>query len=147
MSEKARGLDASYGISDKANAGWRGMTSYFEKALETPTGQRLASFYTQGDKQVRDIHAEALRLANLRNGKNSDAATKAENEKSLKKIPGTEHTTCNCAGNDGVCACSAGNCACSGCAKSDVTGEKSATGPADEVAASSTVAPLGEKSL
>ena len=67
--DRAKGLDQSYGITDKATAGWRGINSYFEKAMGTPTGQRLATFYTQSDKQVRDIHAEARRLADLKSGK------------------------------------------------------------------------------
>ena len=116
--ERAKGIDASYGITEKANAGWRGLSSYFEKALGTPTGQKLASFYTQSDKQVRDIHAEARRLADLKSGKTSESS--AEHDDSSKGESSE---------------------------KSGIKGEKSATGPADEVAASSGVAPLGEKSV
>lgn len=50
--------------------------------MGTPTGQKLAHFYTQGDKQVRDIHAEARRLADLKGGKGSEGGSAAENEKS-----------------------------------------------------------------
>ena len=132
------------------------MTSYFEKALGTPTGQKLAAFYTQSDKQVRDIHAEARRLADLKAGKqqsgnkdesskSNSSSSKAENEKTLQQVPGTEKTTCGCGGDTGVCPCGEGSCACSGCSKSGLAGEKSATGPAAEVAASSGVQPLGEK--
>ena len=152
ISEKAKGIDASYGLSEKASTGWRGMTSYFEKALGTPTGQKLAAFYTQSDKQVRDIHAEARRLADLKTGKQSGSSkgeseknSKAENEKTMQQVPGTEKTTCGCGGDTGVCPCGEGSCACSGCSKSGLAGEKSATGPAAEVAASSGVQPLGEK--
>ncbi|KAL8795166.1 MAG: hypothetical protein Q9195_002321 [Heterodermia aff. obscurata] len=130
ISEKAKGIDASYGLSEKASTGWRGMTSYFEKALGTPTGQKLAAFYTQSDKQVRDIHAEARRLADLKAGKQSSgSSSKAENEKTMQQVPGTEKTTCGCGGDTG----------------SGLAGEKSATGPAAEVAESSGVQPLGEK--
>lgn len=122
--DKARGIDASYGIIDKANAGWRGITSYFEKALGTPTGQKLASFYTQSDKQVRDIHAEARRLADLKSGKASGSS--AEHEKSSEAHGGQKSEKTE---------------------QSGVYGEKSATGPAAEVADSSTVAPLGEKTV
>ena len=142
--DRARGLDQSYGVTDKAYAGWRGINSYFEKALGTPTGQKLVSFYTQGDKQVRDIHAEARRLADIRGGKSNDNS-KAENEKTLEKIPGTDKTTCQCGGNSGNCPCGEGQCACSGCSKAGISGEKSATGPADTVAATSGVEPLAEK--
>ncbi|KAL8715177.1 MAG: hypothetical protein Q9220_001135 [cf. Caloplaca sp. 1 TL-2023] len=150
--DRARGLDASYGISEKASRGWAGLSSYFEKAVNTPTGQKLAAFYTQSDKQVRDIHAEARRLADIKGGKPEGSKTGAAggsmeaNEKSMSTVPGTEKTTCNCAGDTGVCPCEEGKCACSGCPKSSVTtGEKTATGPADQVAASSGVQPLGEK--
>lgn len=94
--DRAKGIDASYGISDKANQGWRGINSYFEKALNTPTGQRLATFYTQSDKQVRDIHAEARRLADIKGGKPSTGTstgnTLEEHEKTTEKVSGTENT-------------------------------------------------------
>lgn len=64
--DKARGLDQNYGISDKASTGWSGLNSYFEKALGTPTGQRVRDFYSSTHKQVRDIHAEAMHLAELK---------------------------------------------------------------------------------
>ncbi|KAI9833166.1 MAG: hypothetical protein M1819_003789 [Sarea resinae] len=107
--DKVKGLDSSYGLTNKANAGWRGLNSYFEKALGTPTGQRVREFYTQSDKQVRDIHAEARRLADLKSGKRSD----------VEHVPGTDDKT--------------------------TSESHSATGPAADVAASSDVAPLGEK--
>lgn len=69
--DKARGIDTSYGISDKAQTGWRGLNSYFEKALDTPTGRRVRDFYLQSEKQVQDIHNEARRLADLKSGKQS----------------------------------------------------------------------------
>lgn len=159
-SDKAKGLDANYGITDKATQGWRGMTSYFEKAMGTPTGQKLASFYTQSDRQVRDIHAEARRLADLKAGKNQGGkedneknthaggqggGSKAENEKTMQKLPGSEMTTCGCAGATGECPCEEGKCACSGCGKGTIRGEKTATGPADDVAATAGMQPLGEK--
>ena len=122
--DKVKGIDSSYGISEKAATGWRGMSSYFEKALGTPTGQKLANFYTQSDKQVRDIHNEARRLADLKSkaAKGSSGSegsnTLQENEKNLHQVPGTEKTTCTCGGNDGTCPCAEGKCACNGCSKS-----------------------------
>ncbi len=142
--DKARGLDQSYGVTDKAYAGWRGLNSYFEKAMGTPTGQKLVSFYSQSDKQVRDIHAEARRLADIKGGKSS-GGTAEENEKTMEQVPGTEKTTCQCGGNTGTCPCAEGKCACSGCSKAGISGEKTATGPADIVAATSGVQPLPEK--
>ncbi|KAL4880796.1 hypothetical protein BJY04DRAFT_190826 [Aspergillus karnatakaensis] len=86
--DRAKGLDESYKISDKAATGWRGLNSYFEKALGTPSGQKLRAFYEQTDKQVRDIHSEARRLADLKTGK----AEKSEGEKgeSASAAPATE---------------------------------------------------------
>jgi len=139
--DKAKGLDASYGITDKAATGWRGLNSYFEKAKHTPTGQKLASFYTVGEKQVLDVHAEARRLADLKAGKTSSSEGSGQQ--------------CACGGDSGKCSCEAGKCTCSSeCAnsaeksgeKSAEAGEHTATGSADTIAASSTVAPLGEKS-
>ena len=130
VSDRAKGLDASYGISEKAATGWRGIASYFEKALGTPTGQKLAAFYTSGDKQVRDIHAEARRLADLKGGKGegekgdssgSGSGGQAEDEKSSEKVGGSDD-------------------------KGEKAEKHTATGPAAEIAAASDVAPLGEKS-
>jgi hypothetical protein len=66
---RAKDIDENYKISDKAATGWRGLNHYFEKALEHPHGQKLRDFYVQTDKQVRDIHNEARRLADLKLGK------------------------------------------------------------------------------
>ncbi|SLM38155.1 actin cytoskeleton protein [Lasallia pustulata] len=89
-SDRAKGLDASYGITDKATQGWRGLNSYFEKAINTPTGQKLAAFYTQSDKQVRDIHAEARRLADLKSGKGGAGASGQEEKAEEEKGPGLQ---------------------------------------------------------
>lgn len=143
--DRAKGIDASYGISEKGKGAWVGLNSYFEKAINTPTGQKLAAFYTSTDKQVRDIHAEAKRLAEMKSGKGGGSM--AENKKSMEQVPGTEKTTCQCGGDDGTCPCEPGKCACSGCEKSGLQGEKTATGPADKVAENSGVQPLGEKTI
>ncbi|KAJ5666986.1 hypothetical protein N7462_011395 [Penicillium macrosclerotiorum] len=78
--ERAKGLDESYQITNKAATGWRGLHSYFEKALEHPSGQKLRDFYSQTDKQVRDIHNEARRLADLKQGKSTESAAPAAGE-------------------------------------------------------------------
>lgn len=86
--DKAKSMDASYGITEKVQAGWRGLHSYFEKALGTPTGQRIHAFYTQGDKQVRDVHVEARRLADMQSGKSGsggDGEKGTESEKTKSK--------------------------------------------------------------
>merc|ERR1711939_467481 len=64
-SDKAKSVDTKYGVTDKAMSAWGGLNSYFEKAMNTPTGQRVRQYYVQGDKQVRDVHNEARRLADL----------------------------------------------------------------------------------
>ncbi|KAK4982337.1 Protein vip1 [Elasticomyces elasticus] len=68
--EKAQAVDQKYGVTDKAYSGWRGLNSYFDKAMGTPTGQKVRQFYSVGNKQVVDVHNEARHLANLKSGKN-----------------------------------------------------------------------------
>lgn len=84
-SDKARGLDQNYKLSDKAWGGWRGLNSYFEQAMGTPSGQKLRGFYSQTDKQVREVHNEARRLADLKSGK-------GETESAGAGATGTEAT-------------------------------------------------------
>lgn len=122
-SAKAQGLDAKYGVSDKGAAAWTGLNSYFEKALGTPTGQRLRAFYNQGSKQVLDVHNEARHLANLKTGKN-DVHSVGNDKTQCKQylvsptqsIPGLMKTG-SCSSDAGACPCAPGHCACSGCAK------------------------------
>merc|ERR1711929_13313 len=109
LGDQAKSVDQSYGVTQKANNLLTGLTSYFEKAAGTPTGQKLVNFYTQSSKQVQDIHAEARRLADLK-----------KQDSGVTKVPGTEKTTCKCASDSTNCPCEAGKCACSGCSKSDV---------------------------
>lgn len=81
--DTARSVDTKYGVTDKALGAWGGLNSYFEKALGTPTGQKLRQFYIQGDKQVRDVHNEARRLADLKAGKTHDPETVPETDKTV----------------------------------------------------------------
>jgi len=69
VSERSAQVDQQYGVTNRAQQGWLGLTSYFEKAANTPTGQKLRSFYEQGSKQVLDVHNEARHLAALKTGK------------------------------------------------------------------------------
>jgi RNA recognition motif-containing protein len=87
--DKAKSVDQSYGVIRKANSLLSGLTSYYEKAAGTPTGQKLVNFYTQSSRQVQDIHAEARRLANLK----KQEAGGAEKAAGLEKAAGTEKTT------------------------------------------------------
>lgn len=123
--ETAQGLDQKYNISQRATEGWKGLYSYFDKAQNTPTGQRLRAFYDQGQKQVLDVHNEARHLANLKAGKKPEDLSKTEGTAEQKEkqnletftVDGKERTTCNCGGTEGACPCAPGKCACSGCAK------------------------------
>ncbi|KAF1978519.1 hypothetical protein BU23DRAFT_586953 [Bimuria novae-zelandiae CBS 107.79] len=108
--QKAQAVDSKLGVSDKVAAGWRGLTSYFDKAAGTPTGQKLRGFYETGNKTVMDVHNEARHLANLKKQGGDKATPHA--------IPGSEKTECNCTSDAGKCGCAPGQCACSGCAKS-----------------------------
>ncbi|KAH0831594.1 hypothetical protein AYO21_01794 [Fonsecaea monophora] len=108
--DTAKSVDTKYGVSDKAMSAWGGVHTYFEKALGTPTGQKIRQFYIQGDKQVRDVHTEARRLADLKAGKHYEP----------EPVPGTDKTVCKCGGEEGICGCDPGHCNCARCAKSDV---------------------------
>ncbi|KIW66318.1 hypothetical protein, variant [Phialophora macrospora] len=108
--DTAKSVDTKYGVSGKATSAWGGLTSYFEKAMGTPTGQKVRQFYIQGDKQVRDVHNEARRLADLKAGKHHEP----------ESIPGTDKTVCKCGGEEGTCGCAPGHCNCARCGKSDV---------------------------
>jgi len=98
------------------------LTSYFDKAVGTPTGQKLREFYIAGNKQVVDVHNEARHLADLKAGK--DGKSSAEGS-GVEQIPGTDKTKCNCGSSAEKCGCPPGKCGCANCAKSDQSGEKS----------------------
>jgi len=103
--EKAQAVDQKYGVTEKANAGWGSLSSYFEKAINTPTGQKLRTFYEQGNKQVVDVHNEARHLADLKSGKQDIHSV------------GEGRTKCNCGSESGKCPCAPGACACASCGK------------------------------
>lgn len=84
--DRAKTADQSYGITPRATSLLTGINSYFEKAASTPTGKKIVDFYTQSSKQVQDIHAEAVRLAEL---KKQDAGGSAARAAGLEKILGT----------------------------------------------------------
>jgi RNA recognition motif. (a.k.a. RRM, RBD, or RNP domain) len=137
--DKARSVDQTYGVTEKANNLLSGLMSYYEKAAETPTGQKLVKFYTQTSRQVQDVHNEAKRLAELKKkqaagtdnkttckcGSNSALCTCAPGacncvncaKSDVKTVPGTDMTTCNCGGRMSECVCQPGHCACSACPK------------------------------
>ncbi|KAI1820675.1 hypothetical protein F4861DRAFT_542668 [Xylaria intraflava] len=75
--DRAKAADQTYGISHRANVLFGGLTSYFEKASNTPTGKKLVKFYTDGQRQVQDIHVEARRLQELKMQEHGGSAYKA----------------------------------------------------------------------
>jgi len=85
VTDKSRAVDDKYAVSSKAGAAWGGLSSYFDKAASTPTGQKLRQFYEQGSKQVLDVHNEARHLANLKAGKAASIG-----ESSETKVPSAE---------------------------------------------------------
>lgn len=86
-SDRAKATDQSYGITQRANSFLTGISSYFEKASNTPTGQKIVNFYTNSSRQVQDIHAEAQRLAELKKDEHGGSAYKAAG---LEKVFGKE---------------------------------------------------------
>lgn len=120
--QKAQAVDQKLGVTNKAFAAWGGLQSYFEKASNTPTGQKLRAFYEQGNKTVMDVHNEARHLADLKKGDKSGKPS-AE-EMNMHTIPGSDKTQCNCAADTGKCPCEPGKCACSGCAKAKDNGNE-----------------------
>ncbi|KAI5866058.1 hypothetical protein GGS23DRAFT_617144 [Durotheca rogersii] len=85
--ERAKATDQSYGISHRANSIFHGLSSYFERATTSPTGKKLVQFYTDGQRQVHDIHAEARRLADLKKEEHGGSAYKASG---LERVFGKE---------------------------------------------------------
>lgn len=85
--DRARATDQSYGITARANTLFSGLGSYFEKAATSPTGQKLVRFYSDSQRQVQDIHAEARRLADLKKEEHGGSAYKASG---LERVFGKE---------------------------------------------------------
>ncbi|KAF8246132.1 hypothetical protein K440DRAFT_632604 [Wilcoxina mikolae CBS 423.85] len=119
-SERAKAADQTFHLSEKA----QGLARYFEKALESPAGQKVRAFYQSGEKQVLDIHNEAKRLAGLKKefGDSADG----------KPLVAPDETTCACGGDQSLCGCQQGKCACVGCgkagAKQEAEGKAGAAG-------------------
>lgn len=109
VTDKSKEVDSKFQVSNKAINAWGGINSYFEKAMGTPTGQKLRDFYVVGEKQVTDVHNEARRLADLNKGTQEPHAVAGDSGK----------TACSCGGSEGVCGCAPGKCSCANCAKSD----------------------------
>ncbi|KAH6693910.1 hypothetical protein F5X68DRAFT_164796 [Plectosphaerella plurivora] len=85
--DRARATDQSYGITAKAQGIFGGLSSYFEQAANSPTGKKVVQFYTDSQRQVTDVHAEARRLADLKKEEHGGSAYKASG---LEKVFGKE---------------------------------------------------------
>jgi hypothetical protein len=85
--DRARATDQSYGITAKAQGIFGGISSYFEQAATSPTGKKVVQFYTDSQRQVTDVHAEARRLADLKKEEHGGSAYKASG---LEKVFGKE---------------------------------------------------------
>ena len=118
--QKAQAVDAKLGVTNKAYAAYNSLTTYFDKAANTPTGQKLRGFYEQGNKTVMDVHNEARHLADLKKSGKPSAE-----EANVHTVGGSDKTQCNCASEAGKCGCPEGKCACSGCAKAKESGNDS----------------------
>lgn len=131
--DHARAADASYGITQRASSLLTGLGSYFEKARDTPTGKRIVDFYTTSERQVKDIHNEARRLAELK---------KEETGGSLYKGLGLDKVLGRFQPGSGEGASSAAGGASEGSEKKDVPGAAPADAAATESAQKPT-APSG----
>jgi hypothetical protein len=98
--ETAQGLDQKYNITQRATEGWKSLYSYFDKAAETPTGQKLRAFYEQGQKQVLDVHNEARHLAELKKNKDGQSTSETISEQAsqtAEKAKGAANSAYNSA--------------------------------------------------
>lgn len=85
--DRAKATDQNLGLSMRANNFLTGLSTYFEKATNTPTGKKIVKFYEDGQKQVVEVHAEARRLADLKTEEHGGSAYKASG---LEKVFGKE---------------------------------------------------------
>lgn len=69
--DKAQATDQAYGITAR-------LQKYWEQALDTSYGRKIREYYSEAAKEASDIHAEARRLADL---KEEELAKQAEEKK------------------------------------------------------------------
>lgn len=69
--DKAQATDQAYGITAR-------LQKYWEDALNTSYGRKIREYYSEAAKEASDIHAEARRLADL---KEQELAKQAEEKK------------------------------------------------------------------
>lgn len=98
VSTQAREVDQQRGITKTAS-------DYYTKAMSTPFGSKVLSFYTTTSKQVADVHHEARRIADERKA-SSTPATSASNSSTgavpvASTIPGATAGSSNTANTFG----------------------------------------------
>lgn len=77
--DKAQATDQAYGITAR-------LQKYWEQALDTSYGRQIREYYSVAAKEATDIHAEARRLADL---KEEELAKQAEDNKDETKPEAT----------------------------------------------------------
>lgn len=87
-------VDAKLGVTEKGREAWSRINSFFSSALETNAGHKILDFYSQGKKEVLDVHTEARRLADMKNPNNNQSSGNADpslaQDKNLHNVPGTD---------------------------------------------------------
>jgi hypothetical protein len=64
-SKTARQVNQEYRLTQQIEEACNSIDSYFDKALDTPTGHKLRRFYDEFNKEVHDVHVEARHLADM----------------------------------------------------------------------------------
>ena len=123
VTQRAQAVDSQYNITDKAFGATSILSRYFEKALDTVPGRKVRDFYFKGEKEVMEIHQEALRLKELNKERKRQSGTFGESADGKPFEEGGKQT-CSCAGNEGACKCEPGKCACADCGVGKTAEEK-----------------------
>jgi len=136
--DRARSVDETYKVTEKAGQAYNVLQQYFEKNVSENNKRKIRDFYTQTQKQVLDIHTEARRLADEKKGRQQKPAecgctgtgncscapgqcscsnctnSRAGGSGAAAAAPTTEKQTCGCS-DQGTCTCAPGTCGCSKC--------------------------------
>lgn len=80
VQDKAVETNAKYGLDKKFLQGRSDLSSYFNKAIQSPTGSKIHSFYTSIVSDGKEIHNEARRLADLKKEKEAKTSETAQKQ-------------------------------------------------------------------
>ncbi|GAA6014349.1 hypothetical protein JCM10207_005428 [Rhodosporidiobolus poonsookiae] len=89
VASKVHEVDEKQGLSLKAKAGLIIGSKYYQSALSSPFGAKVASFYTQTAKTVNDIHEEALRIKQSKTDSASSSSPTASTSGSTSAVAPT----------------------------------------------------------